>query len=181
MIRLAMIRQGAKSIWGTVPALALAGVVLAGCGGAQEGSVFNASFWSMSPLQTTGENDLAELGLAELAKGNQVAAENYFQKALKVNPKDTHALLGAGMLYQQTGQPTKAREMYEAVLALRPKDSDRLVSFADTPKPITDLAAAGLGQIEGRPPSAGMGSEPPMGGVGGSPSANLMLGRTMQP
>jgi tetratricopeptide (TPR) repeat protein len=143
----------------------------------QEG-VFSPSFWSMSPLQATGENDLAELGLAELAKGNHVAADNYFQKALKINPKDPHALLGAGMLYQQTGQPTKAREMYEAVLALRPRDTDRLVAFAETPKPIAELASAGLGQIEGRPSTAGPGAEPPMGGVGGAPSASLMLGRT---
>jgi hypothetical protein len=135
----------------------------------------------MSPLQSTGDNDLAELGLAELAKGNHVAADNYFQKALKLNPKDPHALLGAGMLYQQTGQTTKAREMYETVLALRPRESDRLISFADPPKPLAELAAAGLGQIEGRPSTAGMGLEPPAGGVGGSPSASLMLGRTMAP
>ena len=108
----------------------------------------------MSPLQSTGDNDLAELGLAELAKGNHVAADNYFQKALKLNPKDPHALLGAGMLYQQTGQTTKAREMYETVLALRPRESDRLISFADPPKPLAELAAAGLGQIEGRPSTA---------------------------
>jgi tetratricopeptide (TPR) repeat protein len=139
----------------------------------------------MSPLQTSGENDLAELGLAELAKGNHVAADNYFQKALKINPKDPHALLGAGMLYQQTGQTTKAREMYEAVLALRPRESDRLVSLSETPKPISDLANAGLAQIEGRSPApamgGGMGMEMPPGGVGGSPSASLMLGRTAAP
>ena len=132
----------------------------------------------MSPLHSDGENDLAELGLAELAKGNHVSAENYFQKALKLNPKDVHALLGAGMLYQQTGQVTKAREMYEAVLAVRPKETDRLVSFAEIPKPISEIAAAGLGQIDGRPSTAGAGMEPPPGGVAGSPSASLMLGRT---
>ena len=167
---------------GTGPALALASALaLAGCGGAQEGSIFTPSFWSMSPLQTTGENDLAELGLAELAKGNHVAADSYFQKALKVNPKDAHALLGAGMLYQQTGQATKAREMYESVLALRPRESDRLVSFAETPKPLAEIATAGLGQIEGRPSTAGPRMEPPPGGVAGSPSASLMLGRTAAP
>lgn len=167
---------------GTGVAVALASaLVLAGCGGAQEGSLFSPSFWSMSPLQTTGENDLAELGLAELAKGNNVAADNYFQKALKVNPKDVHALLGAGMLYQQTGQTTKAREMYEAVLALRPRESDRLMPFAETPKPLAEIANVGLGQIEGRPSTAGPGMEPPPGGVAGAPSASLMLGRTAAP
>ncbi|MCC7017258.1 MAG: SPOR domain-containing protein [Rhodospirillales bacterium] len=175
-----MARRGTKLKGGAALALAAA-LGLAGCGGAQEGSLFSPSFWSMSPLQTTGENDLAELGLAELAKGNHVAADNYFQKALKVNPKDVHALLGAGMLYQQTGQTTKAREMYESVLALRPRESDRLVPLAETPKPLADIANAGLGQIEGRPSTAGPGMEPPPGGVAGAPSASLMLGRTAAP
>ena len=175
-----MIRPGIYPRRGTAFALALA-LVLASCGGAQEGSIFSPSFWSMSPLYSEGENDLAELGLAELAKGNHVSAENYFQKALKLNPKDVHALLGAGMLYQQTGQVTKAREMYEAVLAVRPRETDRLVSFAEIPKPISEIASVGLGQIDGRPTTAGAGMEPPPGGVAGSPSASLMLGRTAAP
>ncbi|MEK7820980.1 MAG: tetratricopeptide repeat protein, partial [Pseudomonadota bacterium] len=158
-------------------ALLLAAGLLAGCGVAQEGSVLSPSFWSMSPLNTTGQNDLADLGLAELAKGNHVAAENYFKKALKLNPKDVHALLGAGMLYQQTGQATKAREMYEAVLALRPKETDKLVSLAETPRSIAEIANTGLGQIEGRPSTAAPGMEPPPGGISGAPSGSLMLGR----
>jgi len=85
------------------------------------------------------------------------------------------------MLYQQTGQTTKAREMYESVLALRPRDSDRLVSLSESPKPISDLANAGLAQIEGRPSTAALAAEPPAAGVGGSPSASLMLGRTAAP
>ena len=52
------------------------------------------SFWSASPLR---DNDLAELGIAELAKGNYVTAEGHFQQALKRNGKDVHALLGAGI------------------------------------------------------------------------------------
>lgn len=158
-------------------ALLLVAGLLGGCGVAQEGSVLSPSFWSMSPLNTTGQNDLADLGLAELAKGNHVAAENYFKKALKLNPKDVHALLGAGMLYQQTGQTTKAREMYEAVLALRPKETDKLVSLAETPRSISEIANTGLGQIEGRPSTAAPGMEPPPGGISGAPSGSLMLGR----
>ena len=159
-------------------AVALTAGLLSACGPAQDGSVLSPSFWSMSPLRTDGQSDLADLGLAELAKGNHVAAEGYFQKALKLNPKDVHALLGAGMLYQQTGQTTKAREMYEAVLALRPKETDRLVSLAETPKPLAEIANAGLGQIEGRPSTTAPGMEPPPGGFSGAPGGSLMLGRT---
>lgn len=159
-------------------ALTLTASLLSGCGAAQDGNLFNSSFWAMSPLKTDGQNDLADMGLAELAKGNHVAAEGYFQKALKLNSKDVHALLGAGMLYQQTGQTTKAREMYEAVLALRPKETDRLVSLAETPKPLAEIASAGLGQIEGRPSTAAPGMLPPPGGIAGAPGGSLMLGRT---
>ncbi len=160
-------------------AIALVAGLLSGCGPVQEGgNVLSPSFWSMGPLKTTGQSEFADFGLAELAKGNHVAAEGYFQKALKLNPKDVHALLGAGMLYQQTGQTARAREMYEAVLALRPKETDRLVSFAEAPRPLAEIAHAGLGQIEGRPSTAAPGMEPPPGGFAGAPSGSLMLGRT---
>jgi len=162
-------------------ALVLAAGLVAGCGAAQETSVLSPSFWSMSPLKNAGGSDLADLGLAELAKGNYVAAEGYFGKALKLNPKDPHALLGAGMLYQQAGQTAKAREMYEAVLALRPKETDKLVPLAETPKSLTEIAASGLSQIEGRPSTATRGMEPPPGGMMGSPDGSLMLGRSSSP
>ena len=93
----------------------LISTVLSACGLLQRG-LLNSSFWASSPFRI---NDEAELGIANLAKGNYVAAEGNFQKALKKNPKDVHALLGAGILYQNTRQLTKAREMYEAVLAIR--------------------------------------------------------------
>ena len=65
-----------------------------------QGNLFDDSFWASSPFQV---NDEAELGIANLAKGNYVAAEGNFQKGLKRNPKDVHALLGSGILCQNTG------------------------------------------------------------------------------
>ena len=89
-----------------------------------QGEMFYESFWASSPFQ---ENAEAELGIAEMAKGNYITAEAHFKRALRSNPRDIDALIGAGILYQNTGQSTKAREMYEAVLALRPDESRQFV------------------------------------------------------
>ncbi|HBC07316.1 MAG TPA: hypothetical protein DC046_06990, partial [Rhodospirillaceae bacterium] len=104
--------------------VAVASMGIGACGALQESQIFTDTFWAGSPLK---KNDEAELGIAELAKGNFVTAESHFQKALQANPKDVDALLGAGILYQNTGQITKSRQMYEAVLALRPEESQQFV------------------------------------------------------
>jgi tetratricopeptide (TPR) repeat protein len=84
-----------------------------------------------------------------LAKGNAVAAENHFEKALEANPQDLYALVGAGIMYQNTGQKTKAREMYEAVIALRPTESDRFVVWNTTDtRPISEIASVNLALME---------------------------------
>lgn len=162
-----------------------------GACGLQDQGVLNSSFWSMSPVSNT-QNEEAELGLAELAKGNYVAAEGHFQKALRLNGKDVHALLGAGILYQNTGQVTKAREMYEAILAIRPKDSEQMVVWNNTQtRPISEIASVNLSMLEsgavvsdltrGAPgkPMAQQTSTP--AAVAGAPTSDPMLGRAAKP
>jgi Tfp pilus assembly protein PilF len=102
---------------------------LGACGFFQD-NLFKTSFWSSSPLQ---ENDLAELGIAELAKGNYVTAEGHFQQALRKNGKDVHALLGAGILYQNTGQLTKARKSMKPFWRSGPTNRNSLSSGATFP------------------------------------------------
>jgi hypothetical protein len=176
---------------GALAALLVAG--LAGCG-LTDYNVFSPSFWSMSPL-TNADNDEAELGLAELAKGNYAKAEGHFGKALKLNPKDVYALLGAGILYHNTGQATKAREMYEAILAIRPKESERIVAWNSTQtRPVGEVASMNLALLEtgqavsgfAKPPSegapAGAPAEPGKGTmVAGAPTSAPMLGRVAPP
>ena len=119
--------------------------LLSACGLLQRG-LLNNSFWASSPFRV---NDEAELGIANLAKGNYVAAEGNFQKALKKNPKDVHALLGAGILYQNTRQLTKAREMYEAVLAIRPDESVQFVVWNTiTTRPASQIASVNLSLLD---------------------------------
>ena len=123
----------------------VAAAALGACGFFQN-TLFDESFWASSPLL---QNDEAELGIAELAKGNYVTAEGHFQKALRANPKDIHGLLGAGILYHNTGQLTKAREMYEAVLAIRPDDSQQFVVWSNiSTRPASQIASVNLSLLD---------------------------------
>lgn len=174
---------------------------LSGCGGLRN-DVLNSEFWAASPFIS---NSSAELGIAALARGNYVTAESHFQNALKKNPRDIDALLGAGLLYQNTNQRTKARQMYEAVIALHPDDSYQFVVWTDIKtRPASEIASVNLALMEsggiaqtmnaigapgqgisgamvqassGMPlPSANMASAY---GVSATPTASPMLGRTM--
>lgn len=133
---------------------------LGACGSLAGGHWFDNEFWASSPLK---ENTEAELGLAELAKGNHIVAQSHFQKALKGNPQDVQALLGQGILYHNTGQITKAREMYEAVLAIRPKASEQMVVWNSiTTRPISEIASVNLALLESGGVLTSMG-QPPVG------------------
>jgi len=176
--------------------LALA-IGLGGCAGFQKG-FFENSFWASSPFK---ENDEAELGIAQLAMGNYVTAEGHFQRALKRNHKDVHALLGAGILYQNTGQLTKAREMYEAVLAIRPDDSKQFVVWSNiSTRPASQIASVNLSLLDSGGVAGAVGSgaagtpggapgamaarpapTPQFPGVSAAPTGSAMLGRRPAP
>lgn len=152
-----------------------------------QNELFTESFWAGSPIY---ENNQAELGVAELAKGNYVTAEGYFLKALRANSHDIDALIGAGILYQNTGQLTKARQMYESILALRPDDSHQFVVWNKlTTRPASQIASVNLsllesGGIPANPSATPMpitGTAPtPVVPVTGAPTSSTMLGRPTQ-
>lgn len=166
-------------------ALAIVGLAVSGCSGSESGNIFDDSFWASSPLR---ENDEAELGIAELTKGNFVAAEGHFQRALKANPKDVDALLGAGILYQNTGQLTKAREMYEAVLAIRPDESQQFIVLNNLQtQPASQLASVNLSLIDTGGVTSSLqlgraGNDPvtgqAVGGISSAPQSAALLGRS---
>lgn len=161
-------------------------VVNLGLGGCSlmQGQMFDESFWAGSPFQ---ENVEAELGIAELAKGNYITAEAHFKKALRRNARDIDALIGAGILYQNTGQMTKAREMYEAVLALRPDEAQQFVVWNSiTTRPASQIASVNLSLLESgvtpgqQQPAPGSAPAPMVNQpVTGAPAASAMLGRSM--
>ena len=139
--------------WKNKFVVVLLAIGLSGCGILQ-GQLLDDSFWAGSPFHSNQE---AELGIAELAKGNYISSEAHFKRALKSNPRDVDALIGAGILYQNTGQLTKARQMYEAVLALRPDESQQFVVWSDiSTRPASQIASVNLSLLE----SGGVSSSP---------------------
>ncbi|MDP6775001.1 MAG: SPOR domain-containing protein, partial [Rhodospirillales bacterium] len=115
---------------------------------------------------------------------------SHFNLALKLNPQNVHALLGRGVLYQNTGQVLKAREMYEAILAIRPEKSKQMVVWTNfAPKPISDIASVNLALLEsgGVPASMEQGAagrqEPSQAGsaISSAPSASALTARTPPP
>lgn len=150
-------------------------LVVSSCGIAQNsGSMMDFGFWETGPF--SGGNS-AELGIAEMAKGNYLGAEKYYRDALASNPRDIYALLGAAILYHNTGQLVRAREMYEAVLALRPPESEQFINLNDvSTHPISQIASVNLSLLES---GGALGSN----GFGNRPSQQPMYGvpTTMQP
>ena len=162
--------------------LLTAGLAVSACGYVQNTEIFDDEFWASSPLK---DNTSAELGLAELGKGNYSAAEHHFRSALKKNPKDVHALLGMGVLYKNTGQTTKAREMYEAILAVRPDASEQFVIWNTTnTRPVSEIASVNLALLQSRGVVAGVekgaaGREGQASDVAGAPQVSAMMGRNL--
>ncbi len=174
-------------------AVVLAAVGLGSCGGIQQGSFADLTFWENSPLFI--DNSEAELGLGEMAKGNLGLAESHFTRALKKDPKDVDALLGLGVLYQNTGQTIKARQMYEAILAVRPDNTRQLVVWNNfRPRPISEIASVNLSLIDSggvltglgggtgqRPAQEGLAAAPSApfasNGISGAPTGSAMMGR----
>ncbi|MDP6572696.1 MAG: tetratricopeptide repeat protein [Rhodospirillales bacterium] len=161
-----------------------------GCAVVSEGDVFDGAFWAGTPFAESRSEEETRLGLAEMTQGNYGRAESHFNLALKLNPQNVHALLGRGVLYQNTGQVLKAREMYEAILAIRPEKSKQMVVWTNfAPKPISDIASVNLALLEsgGVPASMEQGAagrqEPSQAGsaISSAPSASALTARTPPP
>lgn len=150
--------------------------------------LFQQSFWSGG---ASSKNSTAELGLSELAKGNYIEAEKRLQNALKKNPQDVHALLGLGMLYQNNGLTTRARQMYEAILAIRPDETEQFMVWKSLKtRPISEIASVNLSLIESGGVLTSMGREsdpqptaqpiaPMSQPITGAPTPTAMTARTM--
>lgn len=87
----------------------------------------------------------ADMALGAVARGDMVTAEGYVDKALYRNPKDPYALYAAGVVYQNTGRPRKARQAYQELLSLN-TDGPAVVAGATHlgHKQLSDLAENNL-------------------------------------
>ena len=162
-------------------ALALSGasVTLGGCGAIQDSQIFQPEFWNFGGGGPS-DNTMAELGLAELAKGNNVQAQTHFVQALEANPNDVYALYGLAVLYQNTGQPARAGQLYDRILTLDPQPVEEILIWADKQtQPIVDIAQVNKVRLETGQPAALPGAPMPgqMQGqpaMGGQPAPQAM-------
>jgi general secretion pathway protein D len=65
---------------------------------------------------------LSNKGLDYIKDGNYQKAEEYLQRALKINPDNPYAVLNMGVVYYETGRKEQAREMFNKVLSLAQKE-----------------------------------------------------------
>lgn len=92
--------------------------------------------------------DQADLGLAALAKGDEAAAQVHILQALHEDPRDVYALLGSGLLYEATGDETKAAAAYQEIVALNPPSSVKVALWPGLAKrPVADVAAERLTRL----------------------------------
>lgn len=119
---------------------------LSACGAIQDSQIFQPQFWDFSNADgQIPKNDEAELGLAALAKGDNVLAQAHFDKALKAYPNDVHALYGSAVNYQNMGQDARARQYYEQILAITPAPQEEILIWADKQThPIAEIAQVNL-------------------------------------
>jgi tetratricopeptide (TPR) repeat protein len=126
---------------------------LSSCAAVNNPEVRNKGFWANGPLFNAKED--ADLGLAALAKGDNLKAEASFNQALEKDPRNVDALLGLAMVYQTSGRSTKAREMYEAVLNQPNAQYTQMAAWNDlTPRTASQIASANLNQLNGNPGGA---------------------------
>jgi tetratricopeptide (TPR) repeat protein len=85
-----------------------------------------------------------QLGLVQLNQGRLADGRASLQKALSIDPKDTRAklLLARSYLAEKVPQPDKALDIYNAILADDPKNTDALSGKADALAAKNDVADA---------------------------------------
>ncbi|MDA0240360.1 MAG: SPOR domain-containing protein [Proteobacteria bacterium] len=141
--------------------LSLLVLLLAGCE-----SISNGGFFDSFKRQSTPADSitLSEQALGKLAKGELLAAQALFDKSLRTNPRDVHALIGKALIFQQTGQLEQAKASYEAVLAMRPDERQKLVIWNNLrAQSVTDLARINLALMQGGSSPQGQNRAPALG------------------
>lgn len=91
----------------------------------------------------------ADAALAALARGDYSRAEREAAAALARDARNPYALLAAGVTFQNTARPARARQMYEEILAL---DTSAEVSgpwWGTQPRPVAEIAAENLRILSG--------------------------------
>ena len=99
----------------------------------------------------TQDMELSNEGFQEISRRNYGPAEVQLEKALSINPDNPYALLNMGVVYQETGRLDKARQMYERLIGLQPKDiAEKSNTGSLAGKGLVDIAKENLKLLEAR-------------------------------
>jgi Tfp pilus assembly protein PilF len=101
--------------------------------------------WLLLSACASTDQRLANKGFEAIEKGQLVDAERVLTEALDSNPDNPYALLNLGTVYQRTGRFDQAREMFERVIALDPKEVPaRKSKFIQESKTLREIAEDNL-------------------------------------
>ena len=140
-----------------------------------KGSNLMESFEQKSASASVESSVISERGFGKLSKGKFIAAQALFDEALKTNPRDVYALFGKGIVLQHRGELNHARQVFEAVLEMRPGNDRKLLIINDlAPQPVRELAALNLSLLNSKGVSSAFGPS----GKPGIPSRNTRFSRT---
>lgn len=84
--------------------------------------------------------------MTALSRGDYPAAERSALETLRAKPKDPHALMAAGMVYQATNRYDLARQYYEVIVTNQPQAM--VMVPGEGPRQIVDVARANIAQID---------------------------------
>jgi tetratricopeptide (TPR) repeat protein len=148
-------------------------IALSGCDLIQNSNLLDSFKRTPNPAESI---DLSDRGFGKLAKGEFLAAQALFDQALQTNPRDVYALFGKGIVLQHSGQLVHARQVYEAIMALRPGDDVKLLVFNDlAPQSVRELAGLNLSLLQSQGVSNAFG--PPGSPRGAAPTRRPMNAR----
>lgn len=103
----------------------------------------------LTPGCTPKDMSLSDQGFRAISAGNYAEAEKHLEQALSENPDNPYALLNMGVVYQNTGRPEKALEMYKRVIELNPSATATESNIKTaTGKPLGEIARENLEIIE---------------------------------
>ena len=133
-----MFRVNIKQVLSRSLIISVATIFLAGCD-----LLANAQFmqrFNPNP-KPQDSSPLSEQAIGKFAKGEILQAQVLFDRALQQNPRDVYALLGKGLIFQQTGQTPRARAAFKSVIALQPGSSKKLMTLSNQrPQSLQELA-----------------------------------------
>lgn len=117
----------------------LACTALSACGLIDKKDTDQESNWLVRSFEKDGASE-ANAATVAYSQGNFKEAEQHVLASLKVNPRNTQALIVGAMMYEKVGRPNRARQFYEDLIVINGNDTSILGAEGGNPEKLTDIA-----------------------------------------